>query len=858
MCQRYLASRLPHDLDVLTTTAHLIGEIVQLRERDAKEVNERVQRELQAVRDSGLSRRQKDEKIEELTAILGRNDSHLERIAAWVPIRDAVREHLREVRTILHGETAQSERAAAAKKAKEKDKEAILRLERELAELALDEKERREATEGSSTPQAPQPKARKPQEDMDSVFDREMAVIIPPSRSSIELSEKEKTTCLQRISAEVRHKRTKCLVLRHGALSAPLSAPSVDDANLIDQLTEVEKFDPVYKVSQNLDNVEHTAWDQSEEFNEQLNLLLTDAACYDGPKRNPNFLKEVVGKMLRFDHKLLARWNKVTNLSVAVCGDGLKDGFDFLAADKTVVECMTTKPPQEATDEIERTLSTWETYARNKHRACASTLSVDHATTVLFRADVLRRSTGAVWTNERQKVEMEARAAVLGEALAKDIECNADDRVSVMDELMYLPTFQSRKWLNVQTYLRYLYSVLDESTFQRWLLNSCWMNHLVLGLPQTTKKEIAKYGVVYGVTLEMDCRILEILFDDNPDKSRIDYELEKLEEMVLEYLTEAEKHDFDALDPPYSVDDKTYMECYRNLMHLIDNVTDYHNVRNMRNVIFVYYYITGRTFPRGEYKGTAARYASDGWLEWLNMTRRSATEQQVREAKAEATRKAKPKAPAASSSASAASAEACASCRKTENLLPCSVCKTFFYCNIKCQTAHWKTHKPECKAIHDREECQVKFTQMNDTSKIHQTFNAQFRKRQKIMGTVASSWSNAIQRSSDAGRDEKRAIFSMNDEVDALFEALGDKPSKPEIEAFQTQAGSILHSLNERFPLTLNSNPGISKEEASIVTDRLIELVIRASLRKLVRTEIEEQTILLAKLLQFSNRRREP
>ncbi|KAI0789982.1 hypothetical protein C8Q75DRAFT_763418 [Abortiporus biennis] len=38
-------------------------------------------------------------------------------------------------------------------------------------------------------------------------------------------------------------------------------------------------------------------------------------------------------------------------------------------------------------------------------------------------------------------------------------------------------------------------------------------------------------------------------------------------------------------------------------------------------------------------------------------------------------------------------------CDKSENLQACSVCRVARYCGKEHQTAHWKTHKAECKAI---------------------------------------------------------------------------------------------------------------------------------------------------------------
>jgi len=45
--------------------------------------------------------------------------------------------------------------------------------------------------------------------------------------------------------------------------------------------------------------------------------------------------------------------------------------------------------------------------------------------------------------------------------------------------------------------------------------------------------------------------------------------------------------------------------------------------------------------------------------------------------------------------------DACANCRGPgqSTLMVCSRCKKMSYCSKKCQTAHWRTHKPECTLI---------------------------------------------------------------------------------------------------------------------------------------------------------------
>ena len=39
----------------------------------------------------------------------------------------------------------------------------------------------------------------------------------------------------------------------------------------------------------------------------------------------------------------------------------------------------------------------------------------------------------------------------------------------------------------------------------------------------------------------------------------------------------------------------------------------------------------------------------------------------------------------------------CANCNGTQASNRCGGCKSVYYCNIKCQKAHWKQHKVLCK-----------------------------------------------------------------------------------------------------------------------------------------------------------------
>jgi hypothetical protein len=138
-----------------------------------------------------------------------------------------------------------------------------------------------------------------------------------------------------------------------------------------------------------------------------------------------------------------------------------------------------------------------------------------------------------------------------------------------------------------------------------------------------------------------------------------------------------------------------------------------------------------------------------------------------------------------------------------------------------------------------------------DYANIRDTYKAQIHKLQRFMGDAVISWSNAIRRLEHAVAEEKAGILRMAHEVDALLKTLGDEPSKHEIQHVQTNAASILHSLNERFPLTRNSNPVISSDEASRVLEELLELFIRSTLRDLTPKEIQTRSMLLAKFLPY-------
>ena len=46
----------------------------------------------------------------------------------------------------------------------------------------------------------------------------------------------------------------------------------------------------------------------------------------------------------------------------------------------------------------------------------------------------------------------------------------------------------------------------------------------------------------------------------------------------------------------------------------------------------------------------------------------------------------------------------CGNCKATDPKFHCGACKTISYCTVECQKADWKTHKPKCIVIVDKNE----------------------------------------------------------------------------------------------------------------------------------------------------------